>query len=467
MKFEDMKFLLEKYVEEGGEVETISKTYPSLYREIKNWTPMKDGRRLNMKEKFALLGFERKAQRATDVVENIKTKIAEFELSGGKIEELSSNDELYQYIKNVHIYGKDGKLLSMQQKLALAGEEKTPSYTQDTKKELIAEIEDYLANGGSFHIERKKLPFYERLRTYTRTFKSQNKIKREVTSDEVMKSLGYKNYSDLYFYWSDIADLSVFRDRDGYVDSYRKNAKVKNKVNDFATKLELPIAVVVGLIADEKLEKNFLGTDFLSYVKGQLKSYVNANGNMIGISHRDPELYERMRNLRRSILTETGEEVSMEDLVFLLEFEDVERNFSAKGKKNVDIDHDMRKLVDISLKNDGRLKRTDIPQHIYRDIVSKALSLGITTKAFFKSYDIDYVDGRDVDRFKHLAVKEYPYMREMKKRRDALLEQERISKENGCCKEEIFEKKVEIAMRVYDEFKDKIFANGIDKKREK
>ncbi len=450
---EDMRAMLDEFVANGGSVDNIKEEDEKKYKKIKDWV-VRDGsgRKLSLEEKFSLLGHERKSKKVLNAVDEMKKRVDAFVEAGGKLEDLKRDDELYKYVHGVKLRDKDGKLLTMQEKFLLAGHDRFPVYSQDVKQDLIDEIEAYLAKGGSFHVRRKDLPFFEgKLHTYAQIMKRENGIKGELTSQEVMRSLGYRNYSDIFYLYHELDDLKKYRDENGFVDNYRKDEKLKAKINEFAHNLEIPIAVLVGVFANENLEKYSLTSDYFGYIQIQLKNYINIYGTLKGLT-KDKLLYSKVLFLKSRIATELGEKLSVEDLVELLGFGGVKGDFKMPKKEKKNGTKDLAKFCqEVKRNNGGKLKKADIPEDLYRIVLEKSLKYGITTKAYLKSFDVDYLDGRDVPRLNRFLVKQYPYMKEMREMRDNLLQgTERF------CEEELFERRLEVCLEVYDEFREKI-----------
>lgn len=451
---EDMRAMLDEFVANGGSIDNIKEEDEKKYKKIKDWVVRDEsGRKLSLEEKFSLLGHERKSKKVLNAVEEMKKRVEAFVDAGGKLENLKRDDELYKYIHGVHLKDKDGKFLTMQEKFLLVGHDRAPVYSQDVRQDLIDEIEAYLASGGSFHIRRKDLPFYERLHTYAQILKRERGLTEELTYEQVMRELGYRNYSDTYYLYHDLDGLQEFRNANGFVDDYRKDEKLKAKINELSQKLQIPIAVLVGVFAGENLERYSLSSDYFGYIQNQLQEYVKIHGNLKGLT-KDKLRYAKVLFLKNRVATDLGEKLSVEDIVDLLGFGGVEGDFKAKRKENKNAVKELAKFCqEIKRNNGGVLKKADIPQSLYRVVLQKSLKHGITTKAYLKSFDVDYVDGRDVPRLSRFLVKEYPHMQEMRTRRDELLS---AFDGQGLCEEELFEKRLEVCIAVYDEFKDKI-----------
>jgi len=277
--------------------------------------------------------------------------------------------------------------------------------------------------------------------------------------EQIMKGLGYKNYSDTYFRCLGLFELKNYRDDNGFVDSYRKNAKLKAYISSLGRSLNLPYYLVVTLVADEELNTCYMDTEYIKQVKTEMQQYVKDNGSLKGIKTKNRRLYFKFHTLMEYYGDASEETLTVDDWLDIFELGDVENNFKAKTNKEVDIKPIMSKIKQKFGNNIITAK--DIEFKEYRLIVSKAVKLGITVEELFRNYDLNYY-GNAINRLSSMKVTEIPYLKEMRSLRDNLLQAQGITEENGYCKEEIFEAKVSVCQQVYNKFKDKIFNFAID-----
>ena len=169
----------------------------------------------------------------------------------------------------------NGQYINLEEKFSQLGHPRKAKY-KESKQALIAEVDAYKQAGGSFHIIRKKLPFYPQLYTYASRLQRQGV---DITYEQIMKGLGYKDYSDTYFRCMGIFELEKYRDNNGYVDSYRQNKKLKAYIISLGKTLNLPYYLVITLLADEKLEKCYIDTEYIEYVKTYCVRMKNARSH--------------------------------------------------------------------------------------------------------------------------------------------------------------------------------------------
>lgn len=386
---------------------------------------------------------------------NAKKMLDEYVANGGNIDDLGRSNPEYVYVKDARIKGADGKYMDLEAKFEMLGHPRKPKY-KDNKKELIAEINAYKQAGGSFHITRKQLPFYYRLRVYASQLK-RNGI--DLTYEQVMKGLGYKDYSDTYFRCISLFELGKYRDDNGFVDNYRKDEKLKSYIWSLGRSFDLPYYLVITLIADEKLNKCFIATEYIESVKMELNRYVEEHGSLKGIKRNNTNLYYKLNMLARYYSDGSERDLNKGDLLSIFDLSDVENGFRTMPQEDVDIE---AMMLGFKQEFGNRvISRKDIDSKKYYAIVKKAVKLAIPIKELFRNYGLNY-KGNQVDRLSAMQVTKIPYLAEMKKFRDGLLEAQGITAENGYCKEEIFEARVKACQQAYNKFKDKMFNFTID-----
>lgn len=448
--------LLKEYLNSGRTIEQLSKK-DFVFRYINDSKILgEDGHLLTLEEKFKAMGYERPSKRTTDVVGKIRQKIEEYiARTGSSIDLMTKKDPEYKYIWGVDLKGEDGHPLTIEEKFAIAGFDRKRKYSVNVKQDLIDAVNEYLANGGSFHVVRKTLPFYSKLYIYCDHLAKKDGFRKSY--ETIMKDLGYKEYSDLYYRYSFLKNLSLFRDEEGYVDSYKSDKKMKAFVNDSAIALNVPIAVVVELICEEELRDCCLSVDYLTYVKSEIMKYIKQGKTLDGVSRENPELYGKISYLRKYISTNYGENLSSYDVLVVLGLDHIKNNFKTDPAPEKNIECSMSGLFKLARQQNGKIYKKDLTQQEYKDAVIKSIRMGITTKALFKIYDIDYVDGRNYARLSKIITDKYPYIDEMRERKHQLILESGVSVENGACEEEIFEQNIKSSLQAYEEYKEKIY----------
>ena len=381
-----------------------------------------------------------------------KKLLEDYVQSGGKIEDLSTKDKEYKYIKNAKVFDENGNKVELEKRFELLGYPRTIKKSKTVREDLILEIKEYLKKGGSFHINRKTLPFYERLATYSNSLRRKGVY---LTHEQIMKDdLGFKEYSEDYYRCKDIFKIKEFRDDEGFVDSFRLDRKFAAYVKDLAITYEVPHDFIIVILCDEKLKKYNIAIDKVRYIERSLKNYATLYGTFVGLRRNDPVLFESFEYLTRYYSDGSEQTFSKKEWLDIFGLGDVENRFKDVNKQEViDIDDVMLKLK--NLHPDGFIVAKDIDSRDYRKIIKKAVKMGVSVGEVFNTYDLK-CKGARISRLTRAYVKEYPYLQEIKERRDKLILQSGKTKENGCCKEEILEARVKAMQQVYLEFKEKL-----------
>ena len=379
---------------------------------------------------------------------NAKKMLDAFVANGGDVNNLKKGDREYEYIKNIRTIDEKGMYIDLETRFAMLNHPRQRKYSSNIKQSLIDEVVEFKSKGGSFHILRKNLPFYERLNTYTRHLRKTNP---NITYEQVMKDLGFKDYSDIYFRCIDLSNLDKYEDANDFVDSYRTNPKMKAYVTDLAKTLNLPYYIVITLLCDKKLKKCSMLTEYVELVKHQLTNHLKTYGTLTGLRRKDASLYEKFQLLVKYYSDGSENRFSKEEWLEFFGFEDVENEFENVKTNSVDIDGIMFDLKEQFGKATIKLK--DLDRKTYRKIVKKAIGLGVAVDEVFAMYGLK-CNGVKIDRLSKVYTNNIPYLNEILKRRDELMQ--KIDTKN-MCKEEIFEHKVKVVKIVYEEFKDKIY----------
>ena len=445
-KYSGIQAALDKFVLEGGKVDDLDKNHP-LYRRVNKAIILNDkGERLTMEEKFAYFNHARTPKKQMGALDRIKKALDALVASKRKVEDLTIEDPEYKMVKDANIKGPDGKRMTVSEIFAAVGHPRPEKRTSDIKKKLVEKIEAHLKTGKTFHMKRKSLPFYEDLRTYCRS------VGGNLTPEQAMHGLGYREYSDLYYRFGELERMHDFRDENGFVDGYRKDSKFNQYVKSVAETLNMPIPIVIALICNEKTETTFLQKDYLDITEKKLQEHIETHRTLEGISKSNPELYSYLRYLKEYVFTDLGDQVQIDDLLFILGAPDVKHNLDTVEKDPTILSSTMEILMDRAEGNGGVLSRKEMLPTEYYAVLDAAVRSGVTVEAYLKSYDIDYKGGRNVPRLNRMKVDEIPMLDVMKERRDELMQMSGVSLENGNCKEEVFEKYLEACMQAYSEY---------------
>lgn len=378
-------------------------------------------------------------------IEEAKKMLKQYKADGGDVADLGKHDSVYKFIKN-HDLVIEGKRLSLEEKFAFLGESRTRQKAESVEEALKQDIERFLSGGGSFHVRRKSLPFFERLHTFSRAH--------NCSSEDAMKSLGYRNYSDIYYRFLGLQDISKFCDENGFFIYKREmdNAAFHNMLESAAETLQMPSALVVLLLCDKNMKSCVVEADYVEYLKTQLEKFAKENDGFVGIKRKSPELYEKLRNFKKFCFSDFDDEITTETALAFMGLDDFEfRHYDIPSA-----DYDISKEMKTMAKNShGKIvNRSDFSVGLQRKVYINACRQGISIKEYLGQYGIQYHGLNTDERFKHIKMKEYPYIDEMKQRRDELIKEATNGK--NLCKEEIFEQRVLACQQAYSEYKERI-----------
>lgn len=382
---------------------------------------------------------------------NATRMLEEFLAQGNSIDDLKRSDAAYQYIVNSKLRDENGKPIDLETKFALLGYPRKNKLSKNLREDLIKAIKEYLISGGSFHIKRAELPFFERLNTYSRFLKRSGIY---LTHEQIMKDdLGFKEYSDMYYRCKQLENFKYFRDHQGYVDQYRANKKFNAYVKDVATTYGIPIYFVVTLLMDEKLNQCEMETDKIKYTQALLNQYAQENETFVGLSNKNPKIYNAFDLLTRYYSDGSEQRFSKVEWLEIFGLDQVKHRFSEKkNDREIDISDIMNYLREEY--HDEIINPKDLDTKTYHLIIKKAVAMGVSVSEIFEIHGLKS-NAKKIERLSRVTVNEIPYYDEMKNRRNALIKENLKSKQD-VCKEEIFEAKLLAVIQVYEEYKEKL-----------
>ena len=381
---------------------------------------------------------------------NARKDLEEFIANGGKIEELSSKDPLYMRIKNTRFRDENGNKLTVEEKFELLGFPRKRKYSLNVRGDLINSINEYINNGGSLHIERKKLPFYTALETYSKILKRQGIT---MTHEQIMKEdLGFKEYSDDYHRTMPLFKIYEYEDKNGYVDDFKTNRVLANFVKDLAITYDVPYYFIIVFLADKKLKRYNITVDKIKYIEKKLKNYAATNKSFVGMRRKDPVLFEQFSCLIKYYSDGSEQVFSKQEWLSAFGLGDIDNRFRDSGQDEIDVDDIMLKIK--SQNPSGYIYAKDLDLSDYRKIVKKSVAMGVSVSGLFNAYGIK-CKGSSIERLTRVYVEDLPYMEEMKNMFDKLIIQSGKTEENNC-KEELLEVKIDAMKQVYAAFKEKL-----------
>ncbi len=378
-----------------------------------------------------------------------KNMLDEYVLGGGKVEDLTKEDQVYKYIKNSKVFDQAGNRIDLETRFALLGHPRESKRSIDLRGDLIREIEEYIASGGSFYVERKKQPYYEKLSSYCKALKREGKI---LTHEQIMRDdLGFKEYSEMCYRCKDLKKFVEYEDENGFVDDYHMDKVMSSYVTDLAITIGIPYYLIITLLVNKKLKYYDLQLDKIKYIERRLKNYAITYGSFVGMKRSDPNLYNEFDYLTRYYTGDNGERLSKADWLYLFGLQNVDHRFKDVKQYDGDIDQIM---IELKEKYGSEIiKIKDIDSDKYRMIVKDAVFSGVRVSEVFARYNLR-CNGINMPRISKVRLRKVPYIEEMKKRLGEIIKSYNIK--NDECEEVHFDAKVKAVQQVYLEFKDKL-----------
>lgn len=359
--------------------------------------------------------------------------------------------------------------------------------TKQIKDRVVAQVEKYLADNNSFHVERKTLPFMPDLKTLRRSIgeveslQEASKIlgietvisnkpfdeKRKLSIEEIMKLLGYKSYSDIYYRFKDLEKVKQYRDNDGFVDSYRQDLKLRNFVFNAGKTLDIEPVAVIELICDERLREFFIRDDYMGYLQTNLQKYIKEYASLNNLYVNDEKLYFKYRNFRNYLRMEYDDTLTDNEILEILQIESVFNNFSSSPKKKINANERCRQIVDkIFADSDTpkpKISKQSFSKEDYFFIIKMAQRQGMTIEGYFSTFGIDYVGGRKTSQLSRYKLNSTnASFDKVRERRDEILAQSGITDEKVFSHEEIFEARLNASLQAYSEYQRAIENGEID-----
>ena len=379
-----------------------------------------------------------------------KTMLKKYVDDGGVLEDLTRADEVYKKVKFLKLKNEDGSMMLLRDKFAYLGFPRAEQRNADPRQALIDAVEKAIANGEDFNACKKRtdLSFYQELCVYSRTFKNQK------SHVELMKSIGYPSYNDTYYRLREVFDIAKYRDKDGYVDDYRKDPVFNDRIKAAALSYGMPTSIMVLLVLDEKLRKVKLEGDYIESLAQEVQSFAKSNGDsLVGFSTKDPVTYGKFNRVSHYLYNNFGINLDLDTLLSFFGVDGVDHKIKQKKAMTEKEKKQLFKILkEKEEQNGGILKKSDLSRTEYSKILMLATGKEISIGELMHGRNINYQSISSADRLSIIYVKEYPHLDKMKARRDAILKEKGFTAENGYCKEELFEEKVYAALQAYAEF---------------
>lgn len=274
-------------------------------------------------------------------------------------------------------------------------------------KNLKLKIIQYIKNGGDIYAPRRELPYYENLIYIKKSFK--NKTGVDYSIDEIYQMCGipfsrtnFTQQKEYKQFLSFIERIKPFADEQGNVDSIR-NAEIRAiddiyyDLKNYADKYGCSPFDFLVLTTPFKMKKAYISLDYIKYVQQQLKE-AYPDGNLKGIRHQNPHLYNNLRHIRYYL----PEQLTMEEVANFLGFYNDEF-VSSTLETMLDEGEVVKKILALCPnRNATKLRELDIT--LYHNVVTLSRMNDQTIYQWLNNHNIEYDHKLDTPRFSKASI---------------------------------------------------------------
>lgn len=260
------------------------------------------------------------------------------------------------------------------------------------------EIDSYLQrSGNSIYVAQKSLPFYERMRSFIKSYKQEFGI--TLTLEEVYELAGHpynKDYGTMKYIKSQ-AELVA---KDGFIDDLKDRSvgSAYTKLRVMANSRDISIYDFAVLMTGYRFSYAIVKADYLEFLKAEL---LNAypNRDVSGIKRDNAELYEKVRHALKYLPDFSSTAQLLEHLGF-----DIDRKPQIKSSL-IDEKEICKQLL--QLYPDKKITNlTTRAKLIYRSIVILARNKGQHIGEWLKERGFDHTQKTDAPRLAQVKVDE-------------------------------------------------------------
>lgn len=180
---------------------------------------------------------------------------------------------------------------------------------------LKEKTKNYINAGGSIYDPKRKLPYYEDLQYIVKILRK--KTGKKVSSADIYKLCGFDFDKDFDHFMTFRNELKKFVGKNGTVDTIKsKDVKsvnnVYSKLKSYTEKYNTNPFDFLVLMTGYRLDECSIKTNaYIDIVKNEILK-VYPNGDITGIRHANPHLYEKLQHIRKTYNT------SMKEIIELL-----------------------------------------------------------------------------------------------------------------------------------------------------
>lgn len=194
-KVQEIKEILDNFVEQGGDVDEIDTAHP-LYAKMRAFTPVVNGKKLSMEEKFELAGHPRHPKyNDMNVVLERLSALKDYQDENGCVDSYRQNESLKQYLSYcANMFGFPPSLI-----VCLLADQKLKSYVvyTDRTEFLKTALTEYLKVHKDFvGIKRADPQLYCLLTSVSKSYPTESG--RKLTNLELVEALGFEGVPNAF-----------------------------------------------------------------------------------------------------------------------------------------------------------------------------------------------------------------------------------------------------------------------------
>lgn len=259
-------------------------------------------------------------------------------------------------------------------------------------------IKEYINNGGSIYVPRRKNPTYNTIRYYLGKYKAEGHP--NATIADMYKLCGYDYDKEYARYLELIERLTPFADEENYVDGAKKSTGsggAKSLLTDMSSQLGCSPSDYLVLMTDFRYRKAIIQTNYVANLKKELqKNY--PDGDVSNIRRDNPSLYYKLNHFYKY----SPVPISMQDIAELFNiFNDRFLNTTYEDK--IDEEAIIKELLSkYEGKDISNLAKND--STLYFKVVKCAIIHNQTIGQWLSQFQFKNMHTISIDRFSHTIV---------------------------------------------------------------
>jgi len=257
----------------------------------------------------------------------------------------------------------------------------------DKIENLKNRINDFIKQGGDIYASKRQLPYYEYMHIVKRRMEEHYNIK--LTMEYMYSLCGIEFDRDFNLHKDVCARLKQYTDKNGYVDKIRteevkKKDTIYTDLKNLAAKHNVSMLDYLIFMTPYHFSSGrVVGDSIAKLKKDLLKAYPHRN--LQGIRYDNPNLYERLRNIKQML----PERLTMKELAEFLGFSN--EKFSDKKEDIKEKEIEVLEELSKAFPNKEISNITNTNSTLYYKIVRVAFAYDQTTQQWLQSKGFAYL----------------------------------------------------------------------------